>query len=187
MMLPTLFTTTLFFAIFALRVRADFFVATVSLSQCKPATFTWDGANGPYDVVAVLASDPCGDIAHDFGIVNEKSLNWDKVNEPAGKTLMVSILDKDGNEGWSGPMTVEPSDDSSCLTSQNSTPPQSPDSPNNASPSPTTPTPSSSSKSPAATVVGAANNGMMGSGIPTIHLSGMAIAFTAFCALVALL
>lgn len=32
-MLPTLFTTTLFFAIFALRVRADFFVATVSLTQ----------------------------------------------------------------------------------------------------------------------------------------------------------
>jgi hypothetical protein len=188
MMLSALFTTTFLFAIFALRARADIFVATIPVTQCKPATLTWDGtANGPFDVVLVSPSDPCGDILYDFGIVNSGSYTWDTVNATAGLSLMVSVLDNDGNEGWSGNITVQPSDDSSCLTPQNTTPSQSPYSPDysNPSPSPTTPTPSS--KPPAATVVGASNNGVMDSGASTVHLSGMALGFTAFCALVALL
>jgi len=186
MMLPTLFTTTFLFAIFALRARADCFVATVSLTQCQPATLTWEGGIGPYDVVTVLASNPCGDIVHDFGLVDDKSLQWDKVNVASGTTLMVSVLDQNGDEGWSGSMTVQPSGDSSCLPPQNTTASSpSPDSPNYPSPSPTTTT--TSSKTPTATVVGAANNGIMNSGTSVMHLSGMAVAFTAFCALIALL
>jgi len=191
MMLSTLFTTTFLFAVFALRARADLFVATVPLTQCQPATFTWDGSDctGPYDVVIVYASNPCGDIVQDFGIVNDKSITWDKVNVTAQSTLMVSVLDANGKEGWSGAMTVQSSDDSSCLPAQKNTPSpspsQSPYSPNDLGPSPATST--SSSKSPTPTVVGAANNGVMNSGTSTIHFSGMAVAFTAFCALAALL
>jgi hypothetical protein len=187
MMFSTLFTTTLLFALFALRARADFFVATTGLTQCKPATLTWDKTNGPYNVIIVLASNPCGDAIVDLGDHDDNTVSLDNVKIPAGETVMISVLNRDDDEGWSGAITVQSSDDSSCLTPQNNTPSQPSPSPNYSSPSPTPTTTTSSSKSPAATVVGAANNGIMNSGTSTIHLSGMAVAFTTFCALVALL
>lgn len=185
MMFSTLFTTTFLITIFALRARADFFVATVNLTQCQPASLSWDLTMKPYDVIIVPASNPCSDAVVEFGDVYINKLDWSQVNITAGSTVMIFVLDGNNQEAWSGAITVQPSDDSSCLTPQNSTPTQSPYSPNDPDPSPTTPTPSS--KPPAATVVGAANNGIMNSGTSTIHLSGMAVAFTAFCAFAALL
>lgn len=184
MMFSTLFTTTFLITIFALSARADFFVATVNLTQCQPASLTWVPTGPPYNVIIVPASNPCTDPLVDLGDLDTNNYGW-VVNITAGSTVMISVLDGNNQEAWSGAMTVQPSDDSSCLTPQNSTPSQSPYSPNNLDPSPTTPT--TSSKPPAATVVGAANNGIINSGTSTIHLSGMAVAFTAFCAFVALL
>lgn len=200
-MYSTLFTTTLFFALAALGVRADFTVYTPTLTQCQPATLTWDQATGPYDVIVVPASDPCGDYIADLGdSVDTNSYQWSKVTIPAGTQVLVSVLDSTGQEGWSGPVTVGPSDDTSCLSSQGapnqgtpnqgtpdqgtpgpSTPPYSPN-----PETPTHPSPSSSSQ-PAATVVGAANNGLMGNGASVLQFSSVAVVMTALGALAALL
>lgn len=194
-MYSTLFTTTLFFALAALGVRADFTVYTPTLTQCQPATLTWDQATGPYDVIVVPASDPCGDYIADLGdAIDTNSYQWSKVPIPAGTQVMISVLDSTGQEGWSGAVTVGPSDDASCLSSQGtpnqgtpdqgtpgpSTPPYSPN-----PETPTHPSPSSSSQ-PAATVVGAANNGLMG-GASMLQLNSVAVVMTVLGALAALL
>ena len=84
-MYSTLFTTTLFFVLAALGVRAEFDVATVDLTQvsdspkefsffpfsvthfvsselqCKPATLSWANTTGPYNVIIVSSDKPCDD------------------------------------------------------------------------------------------------------------------------------
>jgi len=83
-MYSTLFATTLIFALAALRVRADFEVPTIELTQvsdspkdppfplsvahfvspglqCKPANLTWANTQGPYDIIMVRSDNPCGD------------------------------------------------------------------------------------------------------------------------------
>jgi len=179
-MYSTLFTTTLFFAIAVLRVTADFTVYTPQLTQCQPATLTWDPTSGPYNVVIVPADDPCGDELADLGDVDTNTLQWSKVSIPAGTQLMVSVLDANDQEGWSGTITVQPSNDNSCLTSQ-STPPSS------STPQKPSPSSSTSSTPPTPTVVGAANNGLMGNGESTLRFNSVAVVVTALGALAALL
>jgi hypothetical protein len=194
-MYSTLFTTTLFFALATLGVRADFTVYTPALTQCQPATLTWDQATGPYDVIVVPASDPCGDEFVDLGdAIDTTSYQWSKVPIPAGTQVMISVVDSTGEEGWSGAITVGPSDDTSCLSSQGTpdqgtpdqgtpaqnTPPQPPK-----PQTPTQPSPSSSSQ-PAATVVGAANNGIL-NGASMLQFNSVAVAMTVVGALAALL
>lgn len=207
-MYSTLFTTTLFFALAAIRVRADFTVYTPTLTQCQPATLTWDPATGPYDVLVVSSADPCGDAIDDFGnAIGDTSYQWSQVNIPAGTQVTISVVDSTGAEGWSGSVTVQPNDDSSCLSSQNSsqntpsqnTPDQNTPNQNTPSPSPSppayspnaqNPTPSSSSPSsnlPTPTVVGAANNGILGNGGSMVRFSSVAVVVTALGALAALL
>jgi len=176
-MYSTLFTTTLVFALAALRVRADFDVDTVELTQCKPATLSWANTDGPYNVIIVPSDKPCGDALVDLGDHDSNKFEWSKVNVAAGTKVMISILDDKDEEGWSGVITVKSSDDKSCLTSQ--------DSPPVSSPKP--PTPTNTSNSPDPTIVGAANAGLVPNGASMIHLSGAAVAFTAFGALAALL
>jgi len=181
-MYSTLFTTTLLFALAVVRVRADFTVYTPVLTQCQPATLTWDQTSGPYDVIIVPASNPCGDALVDLGEIGATPYQWSKVPIAAGTQVTISILDVSGQEGWSGPITVGQSDDTSCLTSQNS-PDSNPPAKTPATPS-TSPT---SSTPPAATIVGAANNGLMGGGDSMLHFSGVGVAVTALGALAALL
>jgi hypothetical protein len=184
-MYSTLFTTTLFFALAALRVAAEFTVYTPELTQCQPATLNWDNTNGHYDVIIVPANDPCGDELADLGDIDTNTYQWSKVTIPAGTSVMVSVLDTDGQEGWSGAITVKPSDDNSCLTSQSTpsstpTPTPTPQQPTHPSPSP------SSSPSPTPTVVGAANNGLIGGGV-SLRFNGVAALVTVLGALAALL
>jgi len=167
-MYSTLFTTTLVFALAALRVRADFKVTTVELTQCKPANLTWAQTDGPYNVIIVPSSNPCGDPLVDLGDKDSNKFEWPKVNITAGTKVMISVLDDKDDEGWSSVITVKSSDDSSCLTPQNS-----PDSPTPDQPDPT--------------IVGAANAGLVGNGASMLHLSSAAVGFTAFGVLVALL
>lgn len=197
-MYSTLFTTTLVFVLAALRVRAEFTVYTPVLTQCKPATLNWDPASGPYDVIIVPSSDPCGDALVDLGDVGATTFQWSQVTIPAGTQVTISVLDSNDQEGWSGSVTVQPSDDNSCLTSQNpDTPASSPSNPSGPSSSPPPPPPqappshppssSSSSTPPAPTVLGAANSGLMGSGFSMYHFNGVAVVVTALGALAALL
>jgi len=187
MMHSTLFAITLVFALAVLRVRADFTVYTPVLTQCQPATLNWDQAAGPYDVIIVPTSDPCGDALLDLGdAITGNSYQWGAVPLPAGTEVMVSVLDSAGEEGWSGAITVQQSNDNSCLTTTpQSTPAQ--------SPTPETPTrPSSTSSSsvqPTPTVVGASNNGLIGDGNGGSMLgsSVMAVFVTALGAWAALL
>lgn len=201
-MYSTLFTATVVFALAAVGVRADFTVYTPTLTQCQPATLTWDQATGPYDVIVLPASDPCGEAILDLGdAIDGTSYQVSKVPLAAGTQVIISVLDSAGQEGWSGTITVQSSDDSSCLTSQ-STPdqgtpnqgtPNQGGTPSKSTPTPT-PTPqtptrpsSSSSSSPAATVVGAANDGLIGNGASMLHFSGAGIIVTALGALAVLL
>lgn len=185
-MYSTLFTTTLVFALAALGVRADFTVYTPQLTQCQPATLTWDPASGPYDVIIVPASDPCGDAVVDFGdAINGTSYQWPKVTLAAGAQVVVSVMDSTNQEGWSGTVTVQPSDDSSCLNSQGNSPGQNPPAPSPTPQDPTHPSPTPS-PSPTPTVVGAANNGLMNGG-SMLQFSGVGVVVTALGALAALL
>jgi len=176
-MYSTLFTTSLVFVLLALHARADFKVATVELTQCQPATLSWAQTDGPYNVIIVPSDKPCGDPLVDLGDHESNTFNWSKVNITAGTKVMVSILDDKEQEGWSGVITVKSSNDKSCLISQDGTP-------GHSSPSPT---PSHTTGSPTPTVVGAANAGLAPNGASMIHLSGVAVVFTALGALAALL
>jgi len=189
-MYSTLYTITLVFALAVLRVRADFTVYSPQLTQCQPATLGWDQAAGPYDVIIVPASDPCGDAIVDLGdAVDSNSYQWSNVAIPAGTQVMVSVLDSQGQEGWSGAVTVQPSNDNSCLSTQStpsSTPTPQPPTPQAPAPQPPAHSSSTSSTAPTPTVVGAANNGLINGG-SMLHFSGMGIVVTALGALAALL
>jgi hypothetical protein len=182
-MYSTLFATTLFFALAALRVAADFTVYTPQLTQCQPATLSWDNTSGPYNVIIVPAEDTCGDELADLGDVDANTYQWPSVPFPAGTQVVISVMDANDQEGWSGTITVQPSNDNSCLTSQ--------DTPQNTPPSPPPPqtsphSSSSSSTPPTPTVVGAANDGLMGSGV-SLRFNSVAVVITVLGALAALL
>jgi len=173
-MYSTLFTTTLFFVLAALCVRAEFDVATVNLTQCQPATLSWANTTGPYNVIIVSSDKPCDDALVDLGDHDSNKFEWSKVNVAAGTKVMISILDDKDEEGWSGVITVKSSDDKSCLSSQDN--------------NPSKPTTTTTNNDPAATIVGAANAGLTpGNGASMLQLSSGAVAFTALGALAALL
>jgi len=177
-MYPTLFATTFVFALAALRVRADFNVDTVEFTQCKPVTLNWAKTDGPYNVIIVPSSEPCGDFLVDLGDHDSNQFDWSKVNITAGTKVMISVLDNKDDEGWSGVITVKSSDDKSCLSSG--------DNPNYPSPSASDPA-NPPGSSPTPTVVGAANAGKLGSGASALRFSGAAVAFTALGVLAVLL
>jgi hypothetical protein len=112
-MFATLLTITLFIA----SAFADIYVPTLSLSQCKDVHFTWADHQGPFTVALVSPEDPCGDPIKDLGDHDSNSITW-KCNLPAGTKVELSVVNAK-DEGWSGTMTVEKSDDPSCLQSNN--------------------------------------------------------------------
>lgn len=149
----------------------------------------------------------------DFGDHDSNQFQWSKVNITAGTKVLISVLDDKDQEGWSGVVSFDfiflyrfigslslppdyrrteqrsvlldlPKQHSRLFVSVSPprfffvlTRPLRP------SPKPSTTT----SDSPDPTIVGAANSGIISGGASTIHLSGVAVAFTALGALVALL
>jgi hypothetical protein len=99
----------------------DFSVQTPVFTQCALAQFSWDQSSAPYNVILVNSSDPCGEEVANLGDFNGTNLSW-TVDLPANWSLMISIEDDNGDEAWSGAITIQPSNDTSCL---NTTPPQS--------------------------------------------------------------
>jgi len=165
----SLFATTVLFALAAVLVRADITVDTVGFTQCQPATLSWSSTTGPYNVIIAPSSDPCGEPLVDLGDLTSNTFQWSKVNITAGTQVMISVLDDTDVEGWSGVITVQSSNDNSCLNI------------------PGTSHSSSKPSAPAPTLVGAANAGMVSNGASMLRFSGAAVAFTALGALVALL
>lgn len=144
-MYSTLFTTTLFFALAALRVAAEFTVYTPELIQVSnfstassssqslissrlgcsanpppltgitPMAITMSSSFPPtIPAVTNCTCSPYGfspprvfsltkpRLSADLGDIETNTYQWSKVTIPAGTSVMISVLDTDGQEGWSG-------------------------------------------------------------------------------------
>ncbi|KAI0783660.1 hypothetical protein C8Q75DRAFT_810718 [Abortiporus biennis] len=202
-MYTTLFSVALFSSLAIRSVVADTIkVPNVELVQCKAAQLSWSGGNPPYDVVIVPPEHPCEDdkIISDLGGEHPvPNLEWN-VAVKAGVEVVFSVVDRDGNEGWSGSMTVGASNDTSCLqalTVANSTSSATSSgvaptttlvvAPSTHSPVSTTSS-SSGSDDGAATAVGAANAGVdpgIGNGaLSTMRVNGPAMVLSSLAAIV---
>lgn len=113
-MFTTLFTAALFIAPAIQGALADFSVNTPALVQCKEAKISWEETKGPYNVIVVPAATPCGDTYVDAGDHNSTSFSW-QATVPAGMKVQVSVEDANGDEAWSGTITVASSDDVTCV------------------------------------------------------------------------
>jgi len=193
-MFTTLLTSTLFLALAISGAQAEFAINTPKLVQCQDATLTWAASSGPYNIIVVPENNPCTETLADLGDHTGTTYKW-KVNVSAGNTVLLSIEDSKGEEAWSGAITVESSDDASCLPGNtNSSSSGVPSSPAPSTPATTLvadgPGPSSSATpSESAIVVGAAANGdnPLGNGSPSVRqFSGAAFAVTALAAVAAL-
>lgn len=103
-------------ALFAAPALAAFAINEPELKQCQSSKISWSPSNGPYNLIAVSAADPCGEPLAEIGDFTATYTEW-KVTLPAGTVVQLSVADKDDNEAWSGNITVGASSDSSCLTS----------------------------------------------------------------------
>jgi len=117
-MFATLVTVTLFAAAAINGAAAqsdDLAIATPSMTTCQPVDITWTGGTGPFDLIAVPASDPCGDALVDWGVLNNNSVSYTP-NLAAGTQIELSIEDSTGFEAWSGTITIGQGSDTSCVT-----------------------------------------------------------------------
>lgn len=113
-MFSTLFTI----ALLAVPALADFAVNSPTLTQCQPAHISWAPTKAPYNLIIVADDDQCGDPLVSLGDHDGTSITWPNTTLPAGYKVVISVEDGDGNEAWSQPLTVQPSDDSSCVPSE---------------------------------------------------------------------
>jgi len=110
-----------FFSLLAGRaVHANFSVQTPVFTQCALAQFSWDQTTSPYNIILVNQTDPCGQEVADLGDYNSTNLSW-TVALPAGWNVMISVEDAEGEEAWSGAITIQPSNNTNCLTHPSST------------------------------------------------------------------
>ncbi|KAJ7773359.1 hypothetical protein B0H16DRAFT_147402 [Mycena metata] len=115
-MFATLITLALFAAP-ALNGVAAFNINTPKVTECSPVQVTWDSTKGPYNLLIVSPQDPCGDILADLGDHDGTSMTW--TPGPAFKTgteLLFSLEDANGDEAWSGNVTVA-AGSTACLAS----------------------------------------------------------------------
>jgi len=98
-------------------VVGEFIIDTpTSVKQCSAVKLTWnEEGKAPFNLVAVASADPCGEVLSDLGDHNDNSITWTP-SLPAGSKIMLSLEDADGEEAWTGEITIgEGSDD--CLSS----------------------------------------------------------------------
>ncbi|KAJ7593259.1 hypothetical protein C8J56DRAFT_930692 [Mycena floridula] len=114
-----MFAATLFVSALFASALADFTIQTpASIKQCTAVQLSWSPSKGPYNIVAVAAADPCGDILADLGDVNGTTLTWTPKLAP-GQNIMLSIEDVNGEEAWTGNFSVL-AGSTSCLTAKSS-------------------------------------------------------------------
>jgi hypothetical protein len=118
-MFSTLLTVALFVAPAIQGVLADFAISSPALTQCKKANISWEPTEGPYNLIVVKASDPCGDALVEVGDFDTTHIDW-TANIPAGTKVQLSLVDKNDQEAWSKVITVGDSSDASCLSSTGS-------------------------------------------------------------------
>jgi len=109
-----MFSTLLKLAFLAAPALADFAISQPKFTQCKSADISWEKTNGPYNLIIVNATNPCGDSVADLGDHDDTKISW-KVAIPAKWQVQLSLEDKNGDEAWSGTIEVEDSDDTSCI------------------------------------------------------------------------
>jgi len=109
-----MFSTLLKLALLAAPVLADFAINSPQLTQCKDAKISWEGTKGPYNLIVVNSTDPCGDSVADLGDHDDTQITW-KVALPGNYKVQLSLEDANGDEAWSSIIEVEHSDDTSCL------------------------------------------------------------------------
>lgn len=115
-MYTTLFSAALFTAAALQGVHAqetyhsDFAVNQPELVVGKSAKISWQPTEGPYNILIVPEDDPCNGIVADLGDHDTTFFEWQKVDAPAGKKVLISIQDKNGNEGWSRAIDVKPAE-----------------------------------------------------------------------------
>ncbi|KAJ7030437.1 hypothetical protein C8F04DRAFT_1222394 [Mycena alexandri] len=128
-MFATLITLALFAAP-ALNGVAAFDINTPKVTECSPAQVTWDATKGPYNLLVVSPNDPCGDILADLGDHNGTSMTWTPgAAFKAGTQLLFSLEDANGDEAWSGNVTVAAGSDTACLNAASATSASAADSP----------------------------------------------------------
>jgi len=188
-MFSTLLTVALFVAPAIQGVFADFAISSPDLVQCGTSKISWEHTKGPYNLIVVKASDPCGDALVDVGDFDTTSINW-KTTIKAGTQVQLSLVDADDNEAWSKTLTVGASNDASCLTTTGTTPGSSSPGSDGSTPSTpagTTPTDSGddSSSTDGAAPIGAANAGTNPFASGAITASQASTPLLAFAGLVA--
>ncbi|KAI0001482.1 hypothetical protein BJV74DRAFT_794111 [Russula compacta] len=116
-MLMALFSTTLLVILLSSTVvgAAQFTVQTPAFTQCQPAYLSWNNTLPPYDILIANQSNPCGYSVADLGQITTNSVTWN-VTLPGGWIVQISVEDALSDEGWSLPIIVEPSNDTSCLS-----------------------------------------------------------------------
>ncbi|KAK7690675.1 hypothetical protein QCA50_005774 [Cerrena zonata] len=185
---------------FAFRsVAADFSVATPEFTQCEPVRIAWTEGVKPIDVIVTPTDDPCNQVLADLGADhNAQSMQW-TVNLAAGTQAMISLVDADGFEAWSGAITVKGGNNTSCLPQASASVSASGSSsaavPTNGTTLVVAPTSASARTAPAvsasassAVPVGAANAGLnpTDSGASAFHkLSAPVMVFSGFAAVLA--
>jgi len=113
-MFSTFFTIALLAASAFQTVLADFAINTPALIQCQDAKISWEATKGPYNLIVVPAENPCGDALADLGDHTGTSMTW-KPTLPAGTKVQLSLEDVNGDEAWSGTITVGAGNDTSCV------------------------------------------------------------------------
>jgi hypothetical protein len=158
-MFSTLLTVALFVAPAIQGVFADFAINSPKLVQCQSSQISWAPTKGPYNLIVVPASDPCGDALVNVGDFTTTDISW-TTTIPAGTVVQLSLLDADDNEAWSNNITIGASSDTSCLPAASadaaSATPAADSTPAASTPSSTD---SSDDSTPSVAPVGAANAG----------------------------
>ncbi|KIY70466.1 hypothetical protein CYLTODRAFT_419697 [Cylindrobasidium torrendii FP15055 ss-10] len=114
MQLPIIFLPVLF-VLAAAQDTAQTLTADTpaSLKQCEKTTLTWSGGKPWYTVTIA----PPDDLAHaEPSVVTNATAVYDwVVRYPAGGQISFKVEDGAGTTAVSGAVTVDPSDDFSCL------------------------------------------------------------------------
>jgi hypothetical protein len=113
-MYSTLLTVALFIAPLIQGALADFAINSPNLVQCKSSKISWAPTTGPYNLIVVPADQPCGDALVEIGDFDGTITHW-VAALPAGKQVVLSLVDANDNEAWSNTITVGASSDTSCL------------------------------------------------------------------------
>ncbi|KZS94252.1 hypothetical protein SISNIDRAFT_453988 [Sistotremastrum niveocremeum HHB9708] len=119
--------------------------------ECQDLTLSWEGGVAPFFVSVVKADDPCADSLADIPETNGNSVTW-KVNITAGTTVAFTLEDGNGDESWTGDVTIKPGSSSSCLVSAAVKEPQDGSSSKSSSSTSKTSTSSSTSTSTSSTI-----------------------------------